>query len=267
MTKFILILLLISTAIWANDETDVELIAKQINDIVEIKAYIKSPMRGKKEAEERSKKPDFITHVSAEVNKQIVFEVFTCANIPKNPIFRFKFKNIANADKMDLLITTNEGHQRKGEFSIPETLKTIRHRSLLKTLLLKTDTTKINSKVFEATTVDKAIAELYGSVVNPIEGKIKIVIPEMTPTAVVPINISSDIDLESLAVFSDKLEEPAIAIFSISPLVTIDYDLKTIVRDWDIKRHSIIVIGKGRDGKFYKTVKEGGIFHNGESCG
>lgn len=213
--------------------------------------------------------PMLTTHIVAKVNQQTVFEVRPSANLARHPSFRFKFKNIENANKIEFFITTNKGRQRKIEFSIPESLNNIRYTPLIETHILKTDIANKNPKIFEVTTVDKAVAELYGSVINPIEGKINIEMPKDNANAgSIPINISSDVDFESIAVFSDKLENPTIAVFYISPVGITNYDFKIKVRDWHISKHSIIVIGKSRDGKFYKAVKEGGIFHRDpELCG
>lgn len=268
MTKLILIVFVMSMQlIGAQDKPDIEIKAKQNNEIVTV-ALIKSPMYAREESKKRAQKPAFITHISAEMNKETVFEVRTSANIAKYPRFKFKYKNISNADKLEVLITNNESLQRKKEFQIGEQSEITDARVFSETRLLKTDNTKINPKVFEATTVNQAIQELYGSVINPIEEKINIEMPKVTANSrAIPIKISSDVDLESMAVFADKIHDSTIAVFSIPHVAIIDYDIMIKVIEPNVYSYSITVIGKGRDGKFYKTVKKGEIYYSGEGCG
>ena len=71
---------------------------------------------------------------------------------------------------------------------------------------------------FEATSADKAIADLFGS--TPVDSdKVQMKIPDIAENgAVVPVTISSDIDnVESISVIVDNNPTPLAASFDLSP--------------------------------------------------
>lgn len=190
------------------------------------------------------------------MNQTPIFDVKTSPNIGYNPAFTFQFKNIMDADHIELNIENNK--QLARIIDIPIWSTGVRMEANV-SAELKTHS-EINSKVFEANTVDEAIEEFYGTINNPIENKIIIETPGNTSmSGRIPVKIQSNIELESFIVLSDKLLNPAIAIFNIPSVGIIDYDFNIKVRDDKVWKHTLIVIGKGKDRKFYKAAIEANI--------
>lgn len=202
---------------------------------------------------------EYITSIVATVNRKPVFDVATSPNIASNPAFKFQFKNIMDANKIKFNIENNKGLARIIEIPFKSTSVSMEENVSAE---LKTHS-EITSKVFEADTVDKAIGEFYGEVNNPIENKIIILTPEVSVSSgSIPVEVKSNIELESLIVLSDKLLNPTIAIFNISSVGIVDYTFKIRVRDHKVSKHTLIVVGKGKDGKFYKSAIEANIVHS-----
>ena len=66
--------------------------AKAKKGIVTVQAMAKHPMISGVEAKKLGKKKNFITHMQAEVNGKIVYEVSTSQFLSKNPYIKFKYK-------------------------------------------------------------------------------------------------------------------------------------------------------------------------------
>ena len=80
--------------------------AKLKGDIVHVKAMAKHLMMTYDQAEKKKEGRDsanFITHISANINDELVFEASTSQFLSKNPIFKFKFRG---ANKGDILTMT-----------------------------------------------------------------------------------------------------------------------------------------------------------------
>jgi sulfur-oxidizing protein SoxY len=107
-------------------------------------------------------------------------------------------------------------------------------------------------KMWQAVTSADAIKEMYGTT-DGIEGKIKLKAPKLAENGgSIPINIKTSVDLESVAIFQDANPRSAVAAFTIPEGAIINYDLRMKMR----KTSDVTVIGKGRDGKMYKTVQK-----------
>ena len=107
-------------------------------------------------------------------------------------------------------------------------------------------------QTWEASNSNDAIKELYGST-DGIAGAIKLKAPKLAENGgSIPINIKSKVDLESVSVFQDANPRSAVAVFSVPQGAIVDFDLRIKMK----KTSNITVIGKGRDGKLYKTVQE-----------
>ncbi|WP_457750102.1 thiosulfate oxidation carrier complex protein SoxZ [Sulfurimonas sp.] len=96
--------------------------AKLKNGVVKVKAMAKHAMMTYNMAEKKTGSRDnanFITHISATVNGETVFDMSTSQFLSKNPIFKFQFKGIGKkGDKVLLVATDLKGKTLKGKGKI-----------------------------------------------------------------------------------------------------------------------------------------------------
>jgi len=85
--------------------------AKEKKGIVEVKLLLDSPMVGKEEAEIKKIDVDFLTHVTAKVNGNVVWEASTGPFLSKNPYFKFAYKG-AKGDKVVVETIDNKGETK-----------------------------------------------------------------------------------------------------------------------------------------------------------
>ena len=98
-----------------------------------------------------------------------------------------------------------------------------------------------------------AIKELYGSAELKKTDKIKFTAPKLAENGgSIPINIKSDLDLESVALFQDANPRSLTVVFTIPVGGIIDYDFRIKMRQTAL----VTVVAKGRDGTLYTTSKE-----------
>jgi sulfur-oxidizing protein SoxY len=111
--------------------------------------------------------------------------------------------------------------------------------------------------VWTAHTVDDAVMAMYGTKTMT-ENGVALKTPDpATNSASVPVNIKSNINAKSVAVFQDANPEAAVAIFTVHENSIIDYDLNIKLRS-DGTPITITAVIEGRDGKLYygtKTLK------------
>jgi len=92
------------------------------NGIVKVKALASHEMTTYDIAKKRTGNRDdanFITHISASVNGEVVWEASTSQFLAKNPIFKFQFKGIgAKGDKVVMTWTDRKGKTGKGKGKI-----------------------------------------------------------------------------------------------------------------------------------------------------
>jgi len=205
---------------------------------------------------------EYITHVLATVENQIVFNLWTSRNFAKNPVFRFKFTNIKHGKTIEIITTNNKGLKRRQEVPIYQS----KILKITSPVMLEESKVNISTKTFESRTVEEAVQELYGSIDNAVKEKINLVVeePVISCQTSIPIHITSNIDLESITIFTDKTPNPVVAIFSNPSNGIIDYK-------FNIQIHAegnciFTVIGKGRDGRLYKTVKKSLLPYSYDGC-
>ena len=90
-------------------------------DVVKVKAMAKHSMTTYNQAEKKTgdrENADFITHISATVNGETVFESSTSQFLSKNPIFKFQFKGAKKGDKILMNWTSRKGKTGKGKGKI-----------------------------------------------------------------------------------------------------------------------------------------------------
>ena len=92
--------------------------AKIKNGIVKVKAMAKHGMVTYNQAEKKTGNRDsanFITHIQATVNGEIVFESSTSQFLSKNPIFKFQFKGAKKGDKIEMSWRDRKGKTGEGK--------------------------------------------------------------------------------------------------------------------------------------------------------
>ena len=96
--------------------------AKLKNGVVNVKAMAKHPMSTYNMMEKKTgnrEDANFITHISATVNGETVFDMSTSQFLSKNPIFKFSFQGIgAKGDKVLMNWVDRKGKTGKGKAKI-----------------------------------------------------------------------------------------------------------------------------------------------------
>jgi len=97
--------------------------AKLKNGVVKVKAMAKHGMTTYNQAEKKTGNKDnanFITHISATINGETVFDLSTSQFLSKNPIFKFKFKgdSFKKGDKLEMAWIDRKGKTGKGKGKI-----------------------------------------------------------------------------------------------------------------------------------------------------
>ena len=101
MFKYLLLLISIPITLYAT-ENIIKAVAKQNNDIIKVKALLKSPMRGEQDGD---KPIDYLTHIVAMHDKNIVFDLTTSPYYAGKSKFTFRYKKPNNVDTLSFLIT------------------------------------------------------------------------------------------------------------------------------------------------------------------
>ncbi len=91
--------------------------AKEKKGIVEVKLLLDSPMAGREEAEIKKISMDFLTHVTAKVNENVVWEASTGPFLSKNPYFKFAYKG-AKGDEVIIETIDNNGKKESDKATV-----------------------------------------------------------------------------------------------------------------------------------------------------
>jgi sulfur-oxidizing protein SoxY len=116
------------------------------------------------------------------------------------------------------------------------------------------DYRKTKPTVWTAHTVDDAVMAMYGTKATT-ESGVTVTMPDVAANGgAVPVNIKSDIDAKSVALFQNANPESAVAAFTIHEGSIINYDLKIKLKSDGISI-TVTAIVEGKDGKLYSGVK------------
>lgn len=207
------------------------------------------------------KEANLISHISAKVENEIVFDMSF------NPLYLYstvyKFRDIYKGTNVQYIITDNEKNKKKLDFKFnrrnEQKIPLSEPIPNSKNSVIKFRKTK--PKIWRSNNIQQAITELYGSNIDIIEDKINLKIPKnVVCNHQIVISISSNMDLESLAIFVDKVPGITLAAFSFSRFSVIDYKLGLSLyngRPLNGKKYTVTIVGKSRDGKFYKATSKG----------
>lgn len=260
MIKLILILLVTAMQLMG-----VEIKAYQRGNIVEVTAMFKHVMLSYKEAKRKTgdgNNTSFITHIAALVDGKVVYDVSTSPYLSNNPLIKFNYDNRGRGDTVEIIAIDSKGEQFQGSTQVRNSLK---NTEILSSKIVSFDTIDyrtLKPKAWDATTIDEAIKELYGTgQINT--GDFIITRPKYPDPSRIPIRIQSTLELESFAVLVKHSPSVTNAVFSIPPNTVIDYSLNVKNADFfpndgetdaPIDDDEITVIGKGKDGKLYKAI-------------
>lgn len=251
MNKFLVILFLLTVQLFSLENVNYK--AKQTNDFVKVKFKIKNPMIGREQAAIKNVNPDYITKIIIKSNEQVIYEVFTTPNISKNPVFKFHFKNKFYSDNINCITVDNKNNVINRNFVKQ---KTSNEWKVLTTetktsSLLKNEDISSNKQLWNITNIEEAIKVLYGDEKFTYANELEVTLRTFeSNSASIPINIKSDIKLESLAIFQNKNKYSTIAIIKVPSNAIVDYSLY-FKMDFGCDRN-IVVIGKGINGKIYR---------------
>ena len=116
------------------------------------------------------------------------------------------------------------------------------------------DFRKTKPTVWTAHTVDDAITAMYGTTAAT-ESGVTVTMPDVAANGgAVPVNIKSDIDAKTVALFQNANPESAVAAWTIHEGTIINFDLKIKLKS-DGTPITVTAIVEGKDGKLYSGVK------------
>ncbi len=243
--------------------TDIKLKSMQKGDELRVKFMIKNPMLTEEQATKKRINVDFIEHITLRVGERIVFDMSNSAYVSRNPMIKVSTTNFTTDENVTLTITDNHGKKESKSTTIKvaspfNTQKKVWEKGEVR------DYRKSNPALWRARTVTDAAEILYGNV-DYHEGNFKITMPRVAiSSAYVNIRIESDLDLESMALLTNANPHSTVAVFSIPKGTKVDYDLRIKAKNY--VEPYVVIIAKGRDGKFYKSIKIFQVARGGDNC-
>ena len=249
MQKFLLILFLMTTHLLASNHDVINIKTKVSKGIVKVKILIHSRMHGAEKVKEGNKE-DYINHVSVRVGNYIVYDASLSENLKSNPIIEFEYPFKNRGKTLEFITTNNQGgksYQTKKIKHTPSLNQQYHVDSKEQVFINYRD---LKPDLWKKKTVREAIVELYGHT-KTIPGKIEICSTPEGPYHTVNVNVRAKVLLESLLILTDANPSPAVALFHTAPDELINYNVPISMLKSSYGH--IIVIGKGLDGKLYKT--------------
>jgi len=84
--------------------------AKFKKGITKVKAVFKHVMIGEDVAKTKGVKPNYMTHITAKVNGEVVYDASVGVMLSVNPYIKFRFKGGAKGEIIELVATDNNGN-------------------------------------------------------------------------------------------------------------------------------------------------------------
>jgi len=257
MIKVLLIFCIVHMHLFALDTIKIK--AKQTNNIVRVKTLIPYNSITYSQAYKRTGDKNnarFITQVTAEVNKKIVFHMLASSALSTRPILMFTYLYPKTDDIIKITAKDNKGHILQHSQKIKTTINT-------KNSLISQGSRNITNykftkpKAWTQNTVEGAITELYGKT-DFIDSGIKLSAPKCQYRHQVPIYITSDLALTSLVILQSSTSYPTtVAMITVFENQPIDYFLKVnIIPNEPKDIEMITIIGEDKEGKLYRTQQE-----------
>ncbi len=235
--------------------------SKQKGEMLNVKCLVSHPMITEYVAKKRGVNVSYIEHMTFKVGDRVVYDMSSSPHLSKNPIVKFKARNNTTDEKLTLAVTDNSAKVEHKSVNIRGKFV---GNSFVQEKGSVVDFHQTHPLVWKEKTVQGAAKALYGDVLYH-EGNIKVMLPKVAENAgAIPITIVSEMDFESLAILSNTTEDPMIAVFNIPKGVKANYSLKFKARNYE--NEYVLIIAKGRDGKYYKVIKRFDIAIGGGNC-
>jgi len=108
-------------------------------------------------------------------------------------------------------------------------------------------------KAWEAEKSADAIKALFGDGALKPTDKIKLVAPKLAENGgSIPISLSTDLDIETIALFQDANPRSATVVFSVPEGQKVDYSFRIKMRQTAV----VTIVAKAKDGTLYTLAKE-----------
>lgn len=205
---------------------------------------------------------DYVAHVLATIDNIPVFNAKLSPYLHSKLYFKFQFKDFTDSDDITFIVTDNHGKSNKQSFKInrDNILKN-------KNITVKKEGAKpikINPKAWDALTIDSAIEAVYGvSKINIIETSFNNYDPDQITyppgcrdklCLIFPFNptstlIKSEIDVESIALFSTTTPKPLLAFIQIPENAIANIRIPLQLKE----NGKLFFIAKGKDGRLYRS--------------
>jgi len=193
---------------------------------------------------------EYITHIESFFDTTKVLDMYTSPNLSLNPYLSFMLNKPFNPKKIRFEITNNKNLKR-----------TFLKKNKQNELIVSNENKKIKA-VFNAKTQKDAIKNMYGTIKEFKEGNITITTPRLANAWGVPLQITSDIDAESILVLTGSTWYPAVYVILSTPYNKISYKVNLNVNYKEVwKHHTITVIVKDKKGNFYKVENTSAVIH------
>ena len=256
MIRLLLIFFIFSIHVLALDTIKIK--AKQKNDIVRVKALIPYKSITYSQAYKRTgdkSNAHFITKITAEVNKKVVFHMLAGPALSASPILKFRYLYAKRGDMITITAKDNKGYILQHSRKIKTTTNT-KNYLIPQGSRKATNSKSTKPKAWGENTVESAIAELYAKA-SFIDSGIKLTAPKCQNWHRVPISIKSDLALTSIAVFQSSTSYPTVAMITVYENQPIDYFLKVnIISSGPKNTHTITVIGQDKEGILYRAQQQ-----------
>lgn len=209
---------------------------------------------------------NYVSNISATIDNISIFDAALSPYVYSQSYISFKFKDFTASDDITFNVIDNHGKRSQQSFKIIK-----KSTSKTKNIFSKQNAVSpvvINPKAWNATTVDSAIEAIYGSsdvnILKTYFNDNNIIYPPTTywgdgnclaKNCIIDtfyplrVSIKSEIDLQSIAIFSTSTPRPLLAFLQILnngvSNITIPFKLE--------KPGKLFFIGKGKDGKLYRS--------------
>ena len=250
-----MMLLVSSTYAENNKEPLFKVITEVSGNDLKVKALAVNQRKINNKARLERAEPTYITSFIASVDGKVVYEVFVAPSVSKNPLFKFKIKDGTKNKLLNFKLINNKNQRENQTFKINKLDRKSFPISNIKIDHIDDESKMI--KVFEKSSLEEVIKYLYGTT-ESILGDINLdIMNDNIINGKFIIYFKSSIDFESIGVFTDNSSRAAIAYFKVPKNEIIDYAIG-VDHKWNechIKV-PIIIVGKSRDGKLHKAIKE-----------
>ena len=233
--------------------------ATKVNEKVKVKLFIHS-LLPKSQKEKRGQSN--IDHISASVDNHIIYDASLSKHIYRNSLIKFNYRYKDNEKIINIVYTDDKGNKFHKSKAIKGALNSKELKDIKKQNLSFINYKTIKPNIWKINTVDNTVEELYGYTKST-NRKIKVCSKPYTYNNRVDININAEVLLESLIILTETETNSIIDGVFKTPIDTL-INYKISLNLYTGHYNNIVIIGKGIDGKLYKTIHK--VTRLGISC-